>query len=165
MAKPILSLKGRALRYLSMREHSRIELSRKLQRYAQEGDDIEALLNWLEAAKFLSQSRFSESLIHRRAARYGNQRIVLELQSHGIQGEALSSLKATLQADETERARAVWRRKFGDKAIDKNGRAKQARFLQQRGFSHPAIQAAMKFVGKTDEPFADEGAAGENDDT
>jgi regulatory protein len=147
MAKPSLSLKGRALRYLSMREHSRPELARKLQRYAQEGDDIDALLGWLETAKFLSQSRFSESLIHRRAERFGNKRIVLELQSHGIQGDALSALKASLQVDEVARAREVWRRKFGELAVDPAGRAKQMRFLQQRGFSHQAIQAALKFAG------------------
>ena len=63
MAKLQISLKARALRYLSAREHSRQELGRKLARYAQEGDDVEALLDTLEAAKFLSQSRFSESLV------------------------------------------------------------------------------------------------------
>jgi hypothetical protein len=72
MPAPKLSLKGRALRYLSMREHSRLELSRKLSRYAQDGDDIGKLLDELEAANFLSQERFSESLVNRRAARFGN---------------------------------------------------------------------------------------------
>src|SRR5690349_4525778 len=74
--RPPLSLKARALKYLSMREHSRLELARKLSRHAQEGDDVEALLNWLEAAKFLSQERFAESLVNRRAARFGNSRIL-----------------------------------------------------------------------------------------
>ena len=61
MAKLQMSLKARALKYLSAREHSRLELSRKLSRYAQESDDIEALLDRLEEAKMLSQERFSES--------------------------------------------------------------------------------------------------------
>ena len=147
MAKPALSLKGRALRYLSMREHSRLELARKLQRYAQEGDDVEALLDWLETSKFLSQSRFSESLIHRRSGRFGNHRIVLELKSHGIQGEALNTLKTALQSSEAVRAHEVWQRKFGSPPSDAASRAKQVRFLQQRGFSQPAIQAALKFPG------------------
>ena len=144
MAKPQISLKTRALRYLSMREHSRLELGRKLQRHAQEGDDVAALLDWLENEKFLSQSRFSASLINRRAARFGNNRIVSELQSHGIQGAALSELKATLQQDETARAREVWLRKFGQLATNAAERAKQMRFMQQRGFSHRAIQEAMR---------------------
>ncbi|MES2933789.1 MAG: recombination regulator RecX [Pseudomonadota bacterium] len=151
MPKLQISLKARALKYLSAREHSRIELSRKLTRYAQEGDDIEALLDWLEAAKFLSESRFSESLIHRRAARFGNSRIVAELQSHGINGEALSDIKGNLAQDETARAREVWRRKFGQPAADAKEHAKQMRFLLQRGFSLRAIQAAMQKSDDSDE--------------
>jgi regulatory protein len=78
-----------------LREHSRLELARKLARHAEEGDDVEALLDLLEKNNWLSQERFSESLIHRRAARYGNSRIVAELQSHGVNGEALQELKST----------------------------------------------------------------------
>jgi regulatory protein len=144
MAAPQLSLKARALRYLSMREHSRLELRRKLQRHAQEGDDVEALLDMLEKANWLSQERFSESLIHRRAARFGNSRIVAELQSHGIGGEALQELKAGLAGDETARACEVWRRKFGTVATDAESRSKQIRFLMQRGFSQRAVQFAIK---------------------
>lgn len=144
MATLQISLKARALRYLSAREHSRQELARKLSRYAQESDDIEALLDGLEAANFLSQSRFSESLVHRRAARFGNSRILSELQSHGIEGDALHQIKTSLAQDEVARACEVWRRKFGHLAIDPSERAKQMRFLQQRGFSHRAIQAALR---------------------
>jgi regulatory protein len=139
-----LSLKGRALRYLSIREHSRLELGRKLARHAQEGDDVDALLDTLEAANWLSQERFSESLIHRRAARFGNSRIVAELKSHGVGGEALQELTAGLARDEAARACEVWRRKFGRVAFDAAERGKQIRFLMQRGFSQRAVQAAIK---------------------
>lgn len=144
MATLQISLKARALRYLSAREHSRQELARKLSRHAQESDDIEALLDGLEAANLLSQARFSESLVHRRAARFGNSRILSELQSHGIEGDALHQIKANLVRDEVARACEVWRRKFGRLAVDASERAKQMRFLQQRGFSHHAIQAALR---------------------
>ena len=144
MAKLQISLKARALRYLSAREHSRLELARKLARYAQEGDDIEALLDTLEAAKLLSQARFSESLIHRRAHRYGNSRILSELQSHGIDADALVDIKAGLASGEVARAREVWRKKFKQIPASAEERAKQMRFLLQRGFSHRAIQAAVK---------------------
>jgi len=151
MAKLQMSLKARALKYLSAREHSRLELARKLSRYSQESDDIEALLDALEAAKLLSQSRFSESLVHRRAARFGNNRILSELQMHGINGDALVDIKASLSEDEVSRAREVWRRKFGNLPADASERAKQMRFLQQRGFSHGAIQAAMRATGEFDD--------------
>lgn len=144
MAKLQISLKARALRYLSAREHSRIELARKLARHAQEGDDVDALLDFLEAANFLSQERFSESLIRRRAVRFGNGRILAELQNHGIGGDALQELKAGLAQDEDARAIEVWRKKFGKSAESPEERAKQMRFLAQRGFSTRAIRAALR---------------------
>ena len=150
MAKPQLSLKGRALRYLSMREHSRLELGRKLSRYAEEGDDVEALLDLLEKNNWLSQERFSDALIHRRAARYGNSRIVAELQSHGVNGEALQELKSGLADSETERCLEVWNRKFGEVAADPQARNKQIRFLLQRGFSQRAVQVALKGAPEDD---------------
>jgi len=151
MAAPQLSLKARALRFLSMREHSRLELGRKLSKYAEEGDDIEALLDLLEKNNWLSQERFSESLIHRRSARFGNSRIVAELQSHGVKGEALQELKASLADSETARACEVWERKFGVVATDPKERNKQMRFLMLRGFSQLAVQAAMKGVDLDEE--------------
>jgi regulatory protein len=146
-----LSLKARALRYLSAREHSRLELGRKLARYAEEGDDIEALLDFLEKSNWLSQERFAESLIHRRAARYGNSRVVAELQNHGVGGEALAELKSGLAESETARACEVWRRKFGSVAHDAAERSKQMRFLMQRGFSQRAVRVAMQGRDEDDE--------------
>ena len=144
MPQPKPTRKSPAQRLLSQREHSRLELSRKLQRYAEEGDDVEALLNFLEQNKWLSEERFSENLVHRRAARYGNSRIVAELQQHGIGGEMLAEVKASLKEDEVERCCEVWRRKFGAVAADAEGRQKQLRFLLSRGFSQKAIRAAMQ---------------------
>lgn len=139
-----ISLKARALRYLAAREHSRVELARKLARYAGENDDIEALLDNLETAKLLSETRFSESLVNRRAARFGNQRILAELQSHQIDGALLSEVKAGLEQDESIRAREVWAKRFGRMPSSAAERAKQMRFLQQRGFSQKAIQAVFR---------------------
>jgi regulatory protein len=151
MAKLQVSLKARALRYLSAREHSRQELARKLARYAQEGDDIDALLDTLEAAKFLSEARFSESLVNRRSARFGNSRILSELKSHGIDADSLTDIKAGLQQGEVARAREVWSRKFGKPPENSAERGKQMRFLMQRGFSNRAIQAAMRGEVEEDE--------------
>lgn len=146
MPRSPLSLKARALNYLSSREHSRLELARKLSIYAQDDEDIEALLDWLQKTKLLSQERFSESLVHRRADRYGNQRILSELQSHGIHGDALSTVQDALTQGEAARACAVLRRKYAESPKDAMTRAKCVRFLQQRGFSHHAIQAALKIA-------------------
>ena len=151
MPAPQLSLKGRALRFLSMREHSRLELGRKLARYAEEGDDVEALLDFLEKNNWLSQERFAESLVHRKAGRFGNSRVMAELQSHGLDSEALAEIKASLADTETARASEVWQRKFGTVAVDAAERAKQMRFLLQRGFSQRAARIAMQGAPDDDE--------------
>ncbi|MFM8466741.1 MAG: recombination regulator RecX [Oxalobacteraceae bacterium] len=142
------SLKARALRYLAAREHSRLELGRKLQRHVSEGEDIDALLDWLEAQKFLSESRFAESLVHRRASRFGNSRIMSELQSHGLDEATVSSMRASLRSDEDERAWQAWKKKFDMPPDSADARAKQMRFLQQRGFSTSAIQSTMKRIDR-----------------
>ena len=146
-----LSLKARALKYLSAREHSRIELGRKLSRYAEEGDDVEALLDFLEKNNWLSQERFAESLVHRRAGRYGNSRVLAELQQHGLKGEELDELKSGLKETEVARAREVWRRKFNRVPQDAEDRSKQMRFLMARGFSQGAICSAMQGRDEDDE--------------
>jgi len=151
MVRQQLSLKGRALKYLSMREHSRLELGRKLSRYAEEGDDVEALLDFLEKNNWLSQERFAESLVHRRAGRYGNSRVLAELQQHGVKGEELDELKSNLKETETARAREVWRRKFDRVAQNPEERSKQMRFLMARGFSSSAVRAALQGAPDDDE--------------
>lgn len=150
-----LSLKSRALHYLSLREHSRLELGRKLARYAQEEDDVEALLDFLEQARFLSCERFSEALVRRRSENYGNSRILAELQTHGLNPQLLAQSKAMLAESEVVRACRVWQKKFGSQ-VDENKasttpeqRAKQIRFLAQRGFSSDAIRIALR--GKLEE--------------
>ena len=144
MIKQKLSLKGRALRYLSMREHSRVELNRKLSPYAEEPEEVEAVLNWLESSNFMSAERFSDSLVNRRSARFGNQRILAELQTHQLDSVEIQRVKEQLSETELERAVAVLHRKFPKAPADHEERMKQSRFLQQRGFSGKAIQQAMK---------------------
>ncbi len=156
MFKLTISLKGRALRYLSMREHSRIELARKLMRYVEEGDDLDALLDSLEAAKFLSVERFSESLVRRRQGRFGNQRILAELQSHGLERSDIDRLKSGLADSEAGRAIDVLHKKYPAAPLDHLQRAKQMHFLQQRGFSGKSIQLAMRSSRHADHDRDDE---------
>ncbi|MFT4192961.1 MAG: recombination regulator RecX, partial [Comamonas sp.] len=55
------SIKGRALRYLAAREHSRLELARKLAPYEQEPGEIEAALDALQAKGYISEERVAAS--------------------------------------------------------------------------------------------------------
>jgi regulatory protein len=137
------SLKERALRYLSVREHSKRELAGKLLRFVQEDDDLNALLDWLEKEGFLSDERFAQSLVRCRVDQYGNSRIRQELRHHQVEESLPDSVMRELLQNENARARAVWEKKFGKTPADGREYARQARFLQQRGFSADAIRKAM----------------------
>lgn len=138
------SLRARAVRYLSQREHSPLELRRKLLRYCEEADEVDALLASLEQAGLLSSERFAQSLIHRRQQRYGNLRIAQELESHGVSGDATAGLRQSLKENELARAQAAWARKFQALPQDAADRARQTRFLTQRGFSSDTVRAVLR---------------------
>jgi regulatory protein len=143
---PARSLKGRALGYLSRREYSRAELSRKLKPFVEEADSLDTLLDQLEAENWLSDSRFAESLIHRRSSRLGANRIVGELKQHAVDPMLVEEASAQLRETELARARAVWRKKFGELPHTQADRAKQARFLASRGFSGATIGKILKGI-------------------
>lgn len=146
-----LSLKGRALRLLSGREQSRIELERKLAAHEEQPGQLAAVLDELEAKDFISATRVIESVINRRQARLGASRIKRELQGKGIDAEAVAEAMNGLKATELERAREVWRKKFDSKTdagTSPADKAKQMRFLAARGFGADAIR---RVVARRDE--------------
>ncbi|WP_125474163.1 recombination regulator RecX [Caballeronia humi] len=142
--RPQRSLKGRALGYLSRREHSRAELSRKLMPFVQEAESLETLLDELERDSWLSNERFVESVVHRRAGRVGANVIVNELKRHGVGDALIRETGDKLSQTETARAHAVWSRKYGTLPQNSAERAKQARFLAARGFSGGTIAKVLK---------------------
>jgi regulatory protein len=139
-----ISLKGRALRLLGQREHSRLELERKLRPHETEPGELARALDDLQAKGFINEQRVLESVVYRRAPRLGAQRVRQELQAKGLAPEAIAQAVAELQGSEVDRAREVWRKKFGEPAADAQGRAKQMRFLATRGFGAEAIRRVVK---------------------
>jgi regulatory protein len=139
-----LSLKGRALRLLGQREHSRAELERKLRAHEVEPGELARALDELQAKGFINEQRVLESVVFRRAPRLGAMRVRQELQAKGLAPDAVAQAVADLQGSETERAREVWRKKFGEPAEDAQGRARQMRFLATRGFGAEAIHRVVK---------------------
>ena len=137
------SLKGRALRLLSGREHSRAELERKLTPFEEEPGTLAQALDELEAKGFISEQRVIESVVIRRAAKLGTARIKQELQAKGLDPDAVSVALVGLKATEQTRAHEVWRKKFGSAPRDAPAAAKQIRFLASRGFSGDAIRRVM----------------------
>ena len=138
------SLKGRALRLLSQREHSRLELERKLRPFEEAPGELAAALGFLQAKDFINENRVVESVVNRRASKLGASRVKQELQSKGIAGQALQDAMSSMRETEVERAREVWRKKFGAPAEDAAGRAKQIRFLISRGFAAEAVRKVVQ---------------------
>lgn len=139
-----LSLTGRALRLLSQREHSRLELWRKLQPHAESPEQLDRMLDDLEQRGLLSAQRFADSVASRRSDRFGLRRIEHELGSHRLEADVVAPVLQRLRGTERERALAAWRKRFGQAPIDRTERAKQYRFLAQRGFAADAIGWVMR---------------------
>ncbi|OQW88718.1 MAG: recombination regulator RecX [Rhodoferax ferrireducens] len=137
------SLKGRALRLLSGREHSRQELERKLSPYEEEPGSLAAALDELQAKGFISEQRVLESVVNRRSAKLGAARIKHELQGKGLDPQAVAEAMADLRSTELARAHEVWRKKFGQPPEDAAQRAKQMRFLASRGFAGDTINRVV----------------------
>lgn len=142
-----LSLKARAVRYLSRREYSRLELEKKLRAYLTEDeseDDLTAVLNDLEQKGYLSDERFAQSRARVRAARYGNARVAYELKASGVSSELIANAIEQLEETEAERAKALWQKRFGKPAEDYKERAKQMRYLLARGFSMEVARQVVR---------------------
>jgi len=144
MAFSAPSLKGRALRLLSQREHSRPELERKLAKYEEVPGTLARALDELAAKDFINETRVVQSVVNQRAPRMGAARVRQELLHKGIAPAAVAQAVADLQASEPVRAREVWRRRFDAPPQDAKERAKQARFLLARGFSGAVVGKVLR---------------------
>lgn len=146
-----LSLKGRALRLLSNREHSRKELERKLAPHEETPGELQQALDELQAKGFISDERAAESVIHRRAARLGMGRLKQELQAKGLDAALVSQAMEALKGTELERAREVWSRRYGGEVPrDAAERARHSRFLAARGFGGEVIHQVLSKVRERD---------------
>ena len=138
-----ISLKGRALRLLAAREQSRTELHKKLGPHAETPEQLRQVLDELEAKDFISETRVVESVVNRRAGRFGASRIKHELINKGLSADLVAQAVSQLKGSELERAREIWRKKFAEPAADQAGRAKQMRFLAGRGFGGDVIRRVI----------------------
>lgn len=110
---------------------------------------VDALLDTLAEGGYLNETRFVESRVHLRAGRLGVQRIQQELAQHGLRldAEQLDSLRAS----ELERARDVWRKRFGpEPSREPAEQARQTRFLLARGFAPDLVRRLLRAQGSLD---------------
>ncbi|HJW24803.1 MAG TPA: recombination regulator RecX [Rhodocyclaceae bacterium] len=137
------ALRVQALKFLARREHSRAELRAKLAPHAESAEQLDLLLDALQAERLLSDQRYASQRVAARAGRFGNSRLKQELRTQGVGDEDIA---AAVEAggDEIERCRGVWQKKFGHGPASAEERAKQMRFLQYRGFSSEAIRRVLR---------------------
>jgi regulatory protein len=128
------SLRTRALGYLARREHSRLELQRKLAPHARTSHELSSVLDALEERGFLSATRAMEQIVRTRKNRFGSLKIVHELREKGIEENLIAAILPNIQETERESAQEVWRKKFGVMPANAKEFGRQMRFLTARGF-------------------------------
>jgi regulatory protein len=137
-------LRQKAIRLLARREHTGTELARKLAAHGTR-DEIAAVIAELQASQLQSDTRAAESYVRSHADRLGASRLRQNLKTRGVSGELIDAqLAPDTLPDELERARTVWRKKFPGAPVDAQEWARQARFLQSRGFASDVIRRLLK---------------------
>jgi regulatory protein len=148
MRKATPSLRERALGYLTRREYSRQELHRKLLPYAGE-EDLDGLLDEFSKRGWISDARYVDQMVHARKGKYGSLKVAHELRAQGVAEELVDKAVHEVRKEELETARNLWRKKFGAQPDSREEWAKQARFLQSRGFGMDTIKTVLR--GESDD--------------
>ena len=138
-----LSLRARALSFLSRREHSRAELAAKLQSHTDDPEELTRLLDDFVKRGWLSEVRFIEQTVNRLGRKFGIRRIAHTLREKGISDESIAATLPYLKDNEHTAARQVLKRKYPNPPANMEERAKQMRFLQSRGFDYAVIRKVL----------------------
>jgi regulatory protein len=120
-----------------------------MQKLAPQGStaEIAAVLDRLHVAGFQSDARFAEGFVASRRVRYGDFRLRHDLRAKGVSETLIEQVLGSGESagnDELARARDVWRRKFKLPPTDMRDYARQARFLQSRGFSADILRSILR---------------------
>ena len=145
--RPNRSPLSRAIALLARRDHSRAELYRKLSRHVREDDDpggIERVLDELSRSGLLSDQRFASAVARSRSQRFGDARIRYDLRKFGVADDLTATVLGTLSETEVSRADRVRAKRFAALPASAAEHAKQARFLQSRGFSLESIYWVLR---------------------
>ncbi|HSI38062.1 MAG TPA: recombination regulator RecX [Methylotenera sp.] len=145
------NLRQRALDYLGKREYSYAELGQKLKTFAEESDDIPALLEDLKKRGWLSDERFTEQIVHARKSKFGSARVAHELREKGVADDLIANAIADVKENELANATVIWRKKYNSPPKSRDEWAKQARFLQSRGFGFEIIKKVLNTTTENDD--------------
>lgn len=131
------------LRLLARRDHSRYELTMKLQQKKFPPELIEAALQKVEQHGYLNEQRFTENYIaYRRSRGFGPKKIALELKERGIAAALIAEQIDIADNAWFIQAKLVWQKHFKNKQpVDFKARIQQMRFLHARGYTQEQIEA------------------------
>ena len=137
----VVDIRRKSLDLLARREHSRLELSRKLHKKFSDYNMIEGILDQLELDGLLSDDRFTEEYLnYRKNKGFGPTKISAELRDRGIEESIISKYIDANAKDWFVKARKVKQKKFGlEKPVDLNEKIRQQNFLIYRGFHQDHI--------------------------
>ncbi len=140
------SIRATAMDLLSRREHSSCELTQKLKQRDFDNDAIEAALELLQQDNLQSDTRFIESVVNNRVnAGFGPLKIKHELRQKGISNEQAEDYLSGLSVKWSRIMAAQRSKKFGQEIPgDYKEKMKQARFLQNRGFSPESVMRLFR---------------------
>lgn len=140
------SARNTAMDLLSRREHSRHELEQKLLQRDFDAEEISQALDRLQQEGLQSDQRYAESYVYLRAQKgFGPLKIEYELRQRGINDQIVESAMRLEQGSWSERMQQQRSRKFGNYLPDDYAeKMKQARFLQNRGFSPELVMRLFR---------------------
>lgn len=132
--------------FLARREHSEQELRRKLVARADDADEVEEVLRQLKEERLLSDERFTEAYVHHRfSAGIGPIKIRYELRQKGVEEGLADAFLEPLADEWDDLMRRQRARKYGATIPEGySERMKQARFLQNRGFSPESVMRLFR---------------------
>ncbi len=131
---------------MGKREYSYAELGQKLKTYLAEDEDFEVITAILEDFKtrgWLSDARFTEQIVHARSHKFGASKIANELREKGVSQDLIETAIEQVKENELENTFEIWRKKFKKSPDSREEWAKQARFLQSRGFGFDVIKKVL----------------------
>jgi len=139
-------IRASALRLLARREHSVRELTAKLLARGFEPEPVTETVAALSAKNLVSDARFVEEFIAARLRRgSGPAKIREELRGRGVDAARVDTELAERRSEWLINAEAARHKRFGAALPrDYQERARQARFLQQRGFTADQIRQVLK---------------------
>lgn len=144
--KEFNNILSRGLRILAIREHSVLEITRKLlERFEEKDVLVHAVVDELVKLKYVSDERFAESYVRSRGNKgFGPVKIKAELKGKGVSNNLIQDYLKENSGHWFYNAEKQYLKKYKSMPVeDYKTWTKRAKFLQSRGFTMEHIHCAV----------------------